>query len=100
MLARIHIIISSESDNDYKIIVKELLEINPEFSISPSRLYPGLKDHSDFYVTCQIKQEHVQNLLDRLNNDWDGESDSCVCYGFNTKMFHPLVYCLEFELFI
>lgn len=99
MLARLHIIISSEYEQDYQNVKNELLKINNDFSISTSRPYAGIRDHSEFYLTCDLNQEDVQPLLDQLNNDWDGEMDDCVCYGFNTKMFHPLIYCLEFTLF-
>lgn len=99
MLARLHVVISSEKEEDYQIIKQELLRINQNFSISPSRPYPLKKDHSEFFITFQIEKEKIQPLLDQLNNDWDGEQESCSCYGFNTKMFHPLIYCLEFDVF-
>lgn len=99
MLARLHVIISSEDDKDYQTIKDLLLQMNPHFSISPNREYVGMKDHSEFYITCDLKKEEVQPLLDQLNNDWDGEMDDCICYGFNTKMFNELVYYLGFTLF-
>lgn len=99
MLARLHVIISSENEKDYELIKNLLLDINPHFGISPSREYANLKGHSEFYVTCDLSEKDIQPLLDQLNNDWDGNIDDCVCYGFNTKMFHSLVYYLEFQLF-
>ena len=99
MLARLHVIISSEENSQVDQIKEKLKQINPKFSISPVRSYPGLKDHSEFYATGDITASEVQPLLDQLNNDWDGEQDDCICYGFNTKMFHPLVYYLGFTLF-
>lgn len=99
MLARLHVVISSEVDKDIETIKQLLLKINPKFSISPARQYQGLKDHSEFYCTCDLLEDEVQPLLDKLNNDWDGESSDCICYGFNTKMFHNLVYHLGFILF-
>lgn len=99
MLARLYVVISSEELEDYEMIKNRLLEINPNLSISPSREYSGKKDCSDFFVTANLEEQEVQPLLDQLNNDWDGEMDDCSCYGFNTKMFHELVYYLEFTLF-
>ena len=46
-----------------------------------------------------LPENEIQSLLDKLNDDWEGEMEDCICYGFNTKMFHELVYCLEFTLF-
>lgn len=99
MLAKLHIVISSEDEKDYEIVKDAFLKINPHFSISPCREYAGLKDHSEFYIVCDIEMKDVQPLLDQLNNDWDGEIDDCICYGFNTKMFHSLIYYLGFTLY-
>lgn len=99
MFARLHVVISSEKVEDENDVKQSLMNINHQFSISPSRPYPLKKDHSEFYITFQISQQEIQPLLDQLNNDWDGNQESCSCYGFNTKMFHPLVYCLEFDTF-
>lgn len=99
MFARLHVIISSEEEKDYETVKQECLSINHDFSISPARPYPLQKGHSEFYITFHIHEDEIQPLLDQLNNDWDGDKESCSCYGFNTKMFHPLVYCLEFDVF-
>lgn len=99
MLARLHVVISSEQDKDYQQVKEKLLDINPDFSISPNRPYQSIKDHSEFYITVDLNPDEVQPLLDKLNNDWEGEMDDCDCYGFNTKMFDELVYCLEFTYF-
>lgn len=99
MLARLYVIIESEDIKDYQMIKDLLLQINPNFSISPSREYAGKKDCSEFFVTANLDVTEVPLLLERLNNDWDGEIDDCSCYGFNTGMFHDLVYYLEFALF-
>ncbi len=99
MLARLHVIISSEKQEDCELIRNLLLKIHPSFSISPFNPAPQFKDHSECYATCQLNENEVQPLLDQLNNDWDGEFDDCICYGFNTKMFHKLVYYLDFQFF-
>ena len=99
MLARLHVVISSEDEKDYESVKEKLTQIYPAFSISASREFPGLKGHSDFYITCELKQEDVLPLLDKLNNDWDGDEGSYDCYGFNTKMFDPLVYYISFDVF-
>lgn len=100
MLARLHIIISSEIDKDIEIIKKQLLDISSKFSISPVREYQGLKGHSELYCTIDIQENEVQAVLNKLNNDWEGQMTDCICYGFNTKMFNELIYCLEFMLFV
>ena len=99
MFARLHVVLSSEKEEDIQEVKHKLLAINKDFSMSPSRDYSLLKDHSEFYVTFEAEENDIQSLLNQLNNDWDGEIDSCSCYVFNTKMFHPLVYCLDFDVF-
>ncbi|MFQ6793391.1 hypothetical protein [Thomasclavelia sp.] len=99
MLARLHVVISSEADQAYLQVKEKLLMINPDLSISPNGPYQPMKDHSEFYATVDLKEEEVLPFLAKLNNDWTGEYDDCECYGFNTKMFDELVYCLEFTYF-
>lgn len=99
MLARLYVIISSEDQKDYQTVKNMLLQIEPGLSISPYREYAGKKDCSEFFVTADLEEKQIEPLLNQLNNDWDGEIDDCSCYGFNTKMFHELVYYLEFTLF-
>ena len=98
MLTRIHIIFSSEKEEDYLHLNKALLDICPTFSISTYREYPGMSNSSDFYITCDLKEEEIQPLLNQLNNDWDGEDGSYEAYGFNTKMFDSLVYYISFDV--
>jgi hypothetical protein len=98
VLATLHVVFSSEDQQDYDVLKHELKQIYPQISVSPFRPY-HLKDHSEFYATMHIEKEKVPALLKQLNNDWDGEEDDCECYGFNTRMFHPLVYCLQFQYY-
>lgn len=69
MLARLHVIISSEENSQVDQIKEKLKQINPKFSISPVRSYPGLKDHSELYCTLEIEKNDVEILLAKLNND-------------------------------
>ena len=99
MLGTLYVVISSSKEEDYQKVKEELLEIYPDFSVSPYKESQMEKDAVEFFATCQITKEKSQEVLDQLNNDWDGEIDDCSCYGFNTRMFHDLVYYLEFALF-
>ncbi|MBE5707504.1 MAG: hypothetical protein EGR78_11270 [Erysipelotrichaceae bacterium] len=99
MLGTLYVVISSSKEEDYQKVKEELLEIYPDFSVSPYKESQMEKDAVEFFATCQITKEKAQEVLGQLNNDWDGEIDDCSCYGFNTRMFHDLVYYLEFALF-
>ena len=90
MLARLYVIIESEDIKDYQMIKDLLLQINPNFSISPSREYAGKKDCSEFFVTANLDVTEVPLLLERLNNDWElqtVEIDDCSCYGLILECF-------------
>ena len=57
-----------------------------------------------YYINIKLiyfyfAKEKAQEVLDQLNNEWDGEVDDCIAYGFNTKMFDSLVYHLNFQLY-
>ncbi|MGN1183222.1 MAG: hypothetical protein ACI4SR_09480 [Faecalibacillus sp.] len=99
MLGTLYVVMSSEKEEDYQMLKEKLLTINPSFSISPYKESNMTRHASEFFVTFQIEKENVQDLLDQLNNDWDGRYDDCYAYGFNTKMFDPLVYHLSFALY-
>ena len=88
MLGTLYVVISSSKEEDY-----------PDFSVSPYKESQMEKDGVEFFATCQITKEKAQEVLGQLNNDWDGEVDDCIAYGFNTKMFDSLVYHLNFQLY-
>lgn len=100
MLARIHIIIDSENNDDYLTVKEELNKLYPHFSISPARPYHGKAHSSEFFVTANMTQEEADLLILKLNNDFDGEDYDLEAYGFNTKMFHSLVYYINFILML
>ena len=50
-------------------------------------------------TNCELEENEIDDLLSKLNNDWDGEKDDCQAYSFNTTMFHPNVYYLQFQSF-
>ena len=91
MLGTLYVVISSSKEEDYQKVKEELLEIYPDFSVSPYKESQMEKDAVEFFVTCQITKEKAQEVLDQL--------DDCIAYGFNTKMFDSLVYHLNFQLY-
>ena len=81
MLARLHVIISSENENDENHIKQLLMNMNDNFSISPSRPYALLKNHNEFFITFHVYMisETIQNsmepnlcvtLVKTTNNYW------------------------------
>ena len=92
MLGTLYVVISSSKEEDYQKVKEELLEIYPDFSVSPYKESQMEKDAVEFFATCQITKEKAQEVLGQLNND-------CIAYGFNTKMFDSLVYHLNFQLY-
>lgn len=98
MLARIHMIIDSENEVDIQTIKEQLYHLCPKLSISPDRPYQGKAHSSEFFITAQMSKDEADVLIQQLNNDFDGEDYDLEAYGFNTQMFHPLVYYIHFLL--
>ena len=99
MLIRLHVVITSSKEEERDLVKNELLKINPTFSISPFIDDRFVSGYSECYITCQLSQNQLQPLLNQLNNDWDEDEGDYTSYGFNTKMFHPLVYSLHLQVF-
>lgn len=99
MLGTLYVVMTSNREEDYQMIKEKLLKINPNFSISPYKESYMEKNAIEFFVTFETEESQVRNILDQLNNDWDGPYDDCMAYGFNTKMFDPLIYHLTFQLY-
>lgn len=98
MLVRLHVVIDTEDTGTEEEIKEQLRSYCPDLSFSPSREQPSLMNCREFYSTVQLEKEQAETLRQTLNNDWDGEFDDCDAYGFNTIMFHPHVYYLQFQI--
>jgi hypothetical protein len=94
---KLHVVVKGLSEQTVKEVQQHLLEIWPNFYFSHSREQHSLRDCLEFYATTSCSKEEAQKLYEVLNNDWDGEPDDCIAYGFNTKMFDPNVYYLSME---
>lgn len=98
MLVRLHVVIDTEDTGIEEEIKEQLRSYCPDISFSPSREQPSLMHCMEFYSTVQLEKEQAEVLWQTLNNDWDREFDDCDAYGFNTIMFHPHVYYLQFQI--
>lgn len=99
MKIRLHVVVDKEDEKVVDIVQEALHELCPSMSYSPSRLQPSLAGCMEFYATNDLEDEEIEELLSKLNNDWEGQKDDCQAYGFNTIMFHPNVYYLQFQTF-
>ncbi len=99
MKIRLHVVVDKEDDAIVELVQNALNEICSKMSYSPSRLQPSLAGCMEFYATSELEENEIDDLLSKLNNDWDGEKDDCQAYSFNTAMFHPNVYYLQFQSF-
>lgn len=98
MLTRLYIVVNQEDEDVVNDVKKTIFDRGFSFSFSPSREQPSLADCLDFFGTADLNEKEIDDLLDYLNNDWDGQKDDCSAYGFNTKMFHPDVYYIQFQI--
>ena len=99
MKIRLQVVVDQEDEAVVELVQNALNEICSKMSYSPSRLQPSLAGCMEFYATGELNEKEIDHLLSELNNDWDGEADDCQAYSFNTMMFHPNVYYLQFQSF-
>lgn len=97
MLVRLHVVIDKEDEDIEKRVKDKLSFLCAKFSYSPSREQPSLNGCIEWYATADLNDQEINDLLDVLNNDWDGDHYDCDAYGFNTKMFDENVYYLQFQ---
>lgn len=98
MIVRLHVVVDDESSQVIEDVCFALTSITTAFSLSPTRPQPSLANCSEFYGTADMEMNEIMEILEKLNNDWDGDAYDCSAYGFNTKMFHPHVYYLQFQI--
>ena len=60
MLGTLYVVISSSKEEDYQKVKEELLEIYPDFSVSPYKESQMEKDAVEFFATCQITKEKAR----------------------------------------
>ncbi|MBF0578574.1 hypothetical protein IM774_01985 [Erysipelotrichaceae bacterium RD49] len=95
----LHVVVSSLDENTVQVVQDQLKTFIPEFSFSPMREQSSLQDCIEFYASAQISADQRQLLIDSLDNDWDKDEDDDMfwAYGFNTRMFNPLVYYMQLD---
>lgn len=98
MKIRLHVVVDSEDEAIESEVKEQLSLICPKLSFSPSREQPTLFNCVEWYATADIDESNLEDILNSLNNDWEGEAQDCQAYGFNTTMFHSNVYYLQFQI--
>ena len=86
-------------ENNEPVIAALNLSLGKVITLSNDTNLKKLCNYVVDQVTSDLSEDEIDDLLSKLNNDWDGESDDCQAYSFNTTMFHPNVYYLQFQSF-
>lgn len=98
-LAIMHIFLTTHQEEDYQAFCKSFNNVlnygAKEYSLSPMR-----EDgpYGEIYVTLQIDESHIQDLLKYMSSGWDGPEDDCECFAFNAKLFDNHIYSLYFQI--
>lgn len=90
-------IVVEGNEGDVEEIQNQLKHHIQNISFSPFRIQESLNECIEFYATFSVNLDQIEPLLAWLDNDWDGEEDDCICYGFNTKPFNSKIYYMHFE---
>lgn len=87
MKIRLHVVVDKEDAAVVDVVQNALNEICSKMSYSPSRLQPSLAGCMEFYATSDLSEDEIDDLLSKLNNDWDGENDDCQAYTLIRQCF-------------
>lgn len=96
MKSRLHVVVEG-SEETAENLKQKLSQLQNKLSYSPTREQPSLFNCYEFFCTADLTQEEIDTLKASLNNDWEGEEDDCSAYGFNTIMFDPCMYYVQFQ---
>ncbi|WP_273235273.1 hypothetical protein [Ileibacterium valens] len=93
------VVVSSLNEEDAFSIQKELSSFLPGLGYSPCRAEPSLNDAIEFLASGTCDEVQKDFLIHTLNNDFDHDENDTEfwAYGFNTRMFNPLVYYLSMD---
>ena len=86
MLGTLYVVLSSSKEEDYQKVKKELLEIYPDFSVSPYKESQMEKDAVEFFATCQITKEKAKEVLDQLKIVFQNEKTQNIQHVESNKI--------------
>ncbi len=99
--AIMHIVLHTESDEEYLQFKKEMESIKQygviDFSLSPMRQDTMKTGYSEMYMTLQLENGPEQ-LLSYLADGWNGPEDDCDTNNIEFNLCHPLMTDLYFQL--
>lgn len=93
------VVVSSLNEADVLSVQEQLLSFNPDLHFSPMREQPSLDGCIEFQASGHCDKEIKAIMVRDLDNDWDHDEDETEfwAYGFNTRMFNPLVYYMSMD---
>ncbi len=88
------VVVSSLDEQTAFDVQHELKDLLPSLTFSPCRAEPSLEGCIEFHASGACDSTQKERLVSFLNNDFDHDEEETEywAYGFNTKMFNPLVY--------
>lgn len=99
-LVNMHIFLESHTEemyHDFCEAIKALLQHGAlEVSVSPMREYG---EFGEIYVTLQIDDLRINEILDYMSDAWDGPKDDCMTTSFTSHVFHPSINTIYFTMF-
>lgn len=99
-LANLHIFLETHDETSYNDFSKACEQLKEhgvfECSISPMREYGT---YGEIYVTLQIDETRINEILTFMSDAWDGPEDECMTTSFTSNVFHPSINTIYFTLY-
>ena len=99
-LVNLHIYLENHEDETYEVFKKACESFKEhgvkEISVSPMRDYG---EFGEVYLTLQLDENYLTELLDYMSDAWDGPEDDCMCTSFTSHVFHDSINTIYFTMY-
>lgn len=99
-LANLHIFLETNDETTYNEFCKACEQLKEygayEYSVSPMRDYGT---YGEIYVTLQIDENRLTELLKFMSDGWDDPEDECMATSFTSNVFHPSINTIYFTMY-
>ena len=99
-LVNMHIFLENHQEETYENFIEACHQLKEygvkECSISPMRDYG---EFGEIYVTLQIDETRLSELLNFMSDAWDGPEDDCMTTSFTSNVFHKSINTIYFTMF-
>ena len=99
-LVNLHIFLENHEETTYEAFKEACVSFKDhgvtEISVSPMRDYG---EFGEIYVTLQMDETKLTELLNYMSDGWDGPEDDCMTTSFTANVFHDSINTIYFTMY-